>query len=114
MESNLTSFCNKFLITLSSNFVSHTLRSLTNQPHTATRFFHWANQQPNYSHSLHSYLSLIETLSFSSSSFDSTFFQNILEEFKCRKFRLTSAAVNSLLRSFAGESHCCCNVQANI
>ncbi|RYR40821.1 hypothetical protein Ahy_A09g046565 isoform D [Arachis hypogaea] len=100
MESNLTSFCNKFLITLSPNFVSHTLRSLTNQPLLATRFFHWAHSQPSYSHSLHSYVSLIETLSFSS-SFDSTVFQNILQEFKCRKFKLTAAAVNSLLRSFA-------------
>ncbi|KAL4305766.1 hypothetical protein S83_054428 [Arachis hypogaea] len=40
MESNLTSFCNKFLITFSPNFVSHTVRSLTNQPHLATHFFY--------------------------------------------------------------------------
>uniref|UniRef100_A0A2C9UUY6 Pentacotripeptide-repeat region of PRORP domain-containing protein n=1 Tax=Manihot esculenta TaxID=3983 RepID=A0A2C9UUY6_MANES len=65
MESNLDSFCHKFLIKLSPSFVSFVLRSTEVQknPHVAWRFFIWAGKQKKYTHNIESYVSLIDVFS---------------------------------------------------
>eukprot|EP00268_Persea_americana_P060634 TRINITY_DN7587_c0_g1_i1.p1 TRINITY_DN7587_c0_g1~~TRINITY_DN7587_c0_g1_i1.p1 ORF type:complete len:405 (+),score=58.77 TRINITY_DN7587_c0_g1_i1:213-1427(+) len=99
MESDLNSFCHRFLIRLSPNFISHVLGSthLSKTPKVAFRFFRWAEKQKGYTHKLESYVFLIDLLS--SSAQDSEVVRTLVAEIRDRGFVMTSSTSNSLIRS---------------
>ncbi|KAG4998518.1 hypothetical protein JHK84_029552 [Glycine max] len=106
MESNLDSFCRKFLIILSPSFVAHALRSLPNpnpntnyDPLVATRFFSWAATQPNYSHSLDCHVSLLPLLLHHPSSL-----RGALSALRRANLPLTLPAAHSLASTLASAA----------
>lgn len=99
MEANLDSFCRKFLIKLSPNFVAFVLQSveLNEKPEIGIRFFYWAGKQKKYVHKIECYVSLIELLTFSS---DLVKIRLVFCELKDRGLLMTLSAANSLIKSF--------------
>ncbi|KAK7405363.1 hypothetical protein VNO78_06612 [Psophocarpus tetragonolobus] len=96
MEPNLTLFCRKFLISLSPSFVAHTLTRLSD-PLSATRFFSWAQSQPNYSHSLDCHLSLLPLL-------DAAALRPAIASLRRANFPLTLPAAHSLAATLAAHA----------
>ncbi|KAJ0054122.1 hypothetical protein Pint_02196 [Pistacia integerrima] len=101
MEANLDSFCQKFLIKLSPNFVSFVLRinDLRKKPDVAFRFFAWASKQKKYAHRLETYVSLIDCLSLSS---DLDRVRLVFNDLRQKGFLMTVSGANSLIKSFGG------------
>lgn len=101
MEQNLSTYCHKFLIKLSPNFVAFLLKSekLAEQSvkDAAFRLFVWAGKQTGYAHTLDCYVSLIEVLSVSS---DIDRISCVFGELKDKSFLINVNAANSLIRSF--------------
>ncbi|XXG70511.1 hypothetical protein AAC387_Pa06g3259 [Persea americana] len=102
MESDLNSFCHRFLIRLSPNFIAHVLGSthLSKTPKVAFGFFRWAEKQKGYTHKLESYVFLIDLLS--SSAQDSEVIRTLVAEIRDVGFVMTSSTSNSLIRSLGG------------
>nr|GLL47666.1 pentatricopeptide repeat-containing protein At1g03560, mitochondrial-like [Ipomoea trifida] len=98
MEENLKTYCKKFLIKLSPNFVAFVLKSgqLSENSHTAYRFFTWAGKQRGYAHNFECYVSLIAILSACN---DVNRLRDIFRELKDRDFMMNLVGANSLVRS---------------
>ncbi|KAJ0245182.1 Pentatricopeptide repeat-containing protein [Hirschfeldia incana] len=100
MESNLDSFCRKFLIKLSPNFVSFVLRSheVRERQHVvAWRFFNWAGKQKKYTHNLECYVSLVDVLAIAK---DVERIRSLCGVLRRMEMSMSVCSANELIKSF--------------